>query len=80
MNLQNLKSLLLKSIYCEIDFLQKGNIDCANKMLQYRRYAHMNIYKIECMLNNYPSQNKTLVEHLMEETKEIIQMITLNKC
>ena len=80
MSLSSLKSMLAQSIVCELDMIQKGNMDCANKMLQYRQAAHIRIYMIECMLDNYPSENKTLVEYLMEQLKEIIQMITINEC
>lgn len=80
MNLDNLKSMLAQSISCEIDMLMKGNISCANKMLQYRQAAHMRIYMIECLLSTYPAQNKTLVEYMMEQLKSIIQMISINEC
>lgn len=80
MSLDNMKSMLAQSIMCELDMLQKGNLECANKMLQYRQAAHMRIYMIECILATYPAQNKTLVEYMMEQLKSIIQSITINEC
>ena len=80
MNLNEAKSMLAQSIMCELNYIQLGNIDCANKMLQYRQASHIRIYMIECMLSDYPDQNKTLVEYLMEQLKELIQMISINNC
>jgi hypothetical protein len=80
MNLSEVKSLLVNTIYCEIDFLQKANFDCANQMLQYRQAIHLRMYIIDCLLDTYPAENKALVEYLFEQCKELIQMMTLNKC
>jgi hypothetical protein len=78
--LNSLKSMLAQTITCELDMLQKGNLECANKMLQYRKAAHMRIYMIECLLSTYPAQNKVLVEYMMEQLKSLIQSMTLNEC
>jgi hypothetical protein len=80
MSLNSLKSMLAQSITCELDMLQKGNLECANKMLQYRKAAHMRIYMIECLLSTYPAQNKVLVEYMMEQLKSLIQLMTINEC
>jgi len=72
--------MLAQTIVCELDMIQKGNLECANKMLQYRKAAHMRIYMIECMLDTYPAQNKALIEYMMEQLKEIIQSMTINEC
>jgi len=80
MSLVSLKSMLAQTIVCELDMIQKGNLECANKMLQYRKAAHMRIYMIECMLDTYPAQNKALIEYMMEQLKEIIQSMTINEC
>jgi len=80
MSLVSLKSMLAQTIVCELDMIQKGNLECANKMLQYRKAAHMRIYMIECMLDTYPAQNKVLIEYMMEQLKEIIQSMTINEC
>jgi hypothetical protein len=80
MNLSEVKSLLVNTIYCEIDALQKGNIGCANITLQYRQAIHLRMYIIDCLLDTYPTENKALVEYLFEQCKELIQMMTLNKC
>jgi len=80
MSSNELKSLLANTIYCEIDYLQKANMDCANKMLQYRQAIHLRMYIIDCLLDTYPAQNKALVEYLFEQCKELIQSMTLNQC
>ena len=80
MNLSEAKSQLVQSISCELDMLEMGNLDCANKMLQYRQAAHIRIYIIDCLLDDYPDQNKTLIEYLFEQVKEIVLMITQNNC
>jgi len=72
--------MLAQSISCEIDMLMRGNLECANRMLQYRQAAHLRIYMIECLLATYPAQNKALVEYMMEQLKSIIQSITINEC
>ena len=80
MNLSEAKSMLAQSILCEIDLLQMGQMDCANQMLQYRQAAHLRIYIVECLLDDYPAQNKALVEYLYEQVKELSLMITRNNC
>jgi len=80
MNLTELKSLMAQSTVCEIDMLKKNNIDCANKMLMYRHSAQLRAYIVGCLLDDYPGQNKALVEFLFEQIKELTLMITLNNC
>ena len=80
MSSEEIKSMLADSIYCELNLLQLGRIDCANVMLKYRQAIHWRLYIIDCLLDTYPDQNKTLIEKLMEDCKELILTITLNKC
>jgi len=80
MNINELKSLLVNTIYCELNYIQLANMDCANKMLQYRQGIHLRMYIIDCLIDTYPAQNKALIEYLFEQCKELIQIMTLNKC
>ncbi len=80
MSLTEIKALLVDSTYCELNLLQLGHIDCANVMLKYSQAVHWRLYIIDCLLDTYPAQNKALIEKLMEDCKELILMITLNKC
>lgn len=80
MNLNEAKSMVAQSVVCELDMLQMGEMDCATKMLNYRHSAQLRLYIIECLIDNYPAQNKAVVEYLFEQVKELILMITLNKC
>lgn len=72
--------MVAQSVVCELDMLQMGEMDCATKMLNYRHSAQLRLYIIECLIDNYPAQNKAVVEYLFEQVKELILMITLNKC
>lgn len=80
MNLNEAKSMVAQSVVCELDMLQMGEMDCATKMLNYRHSAQLRLYIIECLIDDYPAQNKAVVEYLFEQVKELILMITLNKC
>jgi hypothetical protein len=80
MSSEEIKSLLADSIYCELNLLQLGKIECANIMLRYRQAIHWRLYIIDCLVGTYPAENKLLIEKLMEDCKELILMITLNKC
>lgn len=72
--------MVAQSVVCELDMLQMGEMDCATKMLNYRHSAQLRLYIIECLIDDYPAQNKAVVEYLFEQVKELILMITLNKC
>lgn len=80
MNLNEAKSMVAQSVVCELDMLQMGEMDCATKMLNYRHSAQLRLYIVECLIDTYPSQNKAIVEYLFEQAKELILMITTNKC
>lgn len=80
MNLAEAQSLIAQSTVCEINLLKLGKIDCANQMLRYRHSAQLRAYIVECLLADYPGQNKELVEYLFEEIKQLVIMITLNDC
>lgn len=80
MNLSNAKSMLAQSVTCELDMLQSGNLDCADMMLNFRHSAQLRLYIIECLINDYPTSNKAIVEYLFEQVKELVIMITQNNC
>jgi len=80
MNLQEAKSLLAQSVVCELDMLQMGHIQCADQLLKYRDAAELRAYIVECLLDDYPTENKTIVEYLFEQVKELCLMITQNNC
>lgn len=71
---------MAQSVVCEIDLLMMGNVQCADKMLKYRDAAELRAYIIECLLDDYPATNKELVEYLFEAVKELLLLITQNKC
>jgi len=70
---------MAKSVLCELDMLQMGNLDCANKMLNYRHSAQLRIYIIDCLMSDYTT-NKTVIDYLFEQVKELVLMITNNDC
>lgn len=80
MNLSSAKSLLAQSVICELDLLESGNLTCADLMLNYRHSAQLRTYIIECLLNDYPTTNKAVVDYLFEQVKELVLMITQNNC
>lgn len=79
MNSNEAKSLMAKSVVCELDMLQMGNLDCANKMLNYRHSAQLRMYIIDCLMTDYTA-NKTVIDYLFEQVKELVLMITNNDC
>lgn len=78
--MQEAKSLMAQSVVCELNLLQMGHIECADIMLKYRDSAELRAYIVECLLSDYPAQNKELVEYLFEQIKELVLMINQNKC
>jgi len=79
MTLSQAKSLVVQSVICEIDLLEMGNIDCANKILNYRRAAMLRLYMVECLNEDYTT-NKAVINYLFEQSKELLLMITQNEC
>jgi hypothetical protein len=80
MNLNDAKSMLAQSVICELDMLQSGNLKCADMMLNFRHSAQLRLYIIECLIDDYPTTNKAIVEYLFEQVKELVIMITQNNC
>ena len=80
MNLSDAKSLIAQSVTCELDMLQTGNLKCADTMLNLRHAAQLRLYIIECLIDDYPTTNKLVVEYLFEQVKELTIMITQNNC
>ena len=80
MSLKEAKSLVAQSVMCELDMLESGDLKCANMMLHLRRSAEIRLYIIGCLISDYPTTNKSLVEFLFEQVKELRIMIIQNNC
>lgn len=79
MTLNEANSLIVQSTTCELDMLEMGDVKCANVALNYRHSAILRTYMIECMNDDYAT-NKTVINYLFEQVKELILMITQNEC
>ena len=79
MTLTQAKSQMVQSITCELDMLQKGNIACANQMMNLRYAAELRTYIIECLDDDYEA-NREVINYLFEQVKELVLMITQNNC
>jgi hypothetical protein len=80
MNLTNAKSMLVQTITCELDMLQQGNVDCANRMLAVREAAMVRAYMVECMIADDPVTFKPVIDYLFEQVKEMVYFITQSSC
>ena len=80
--LKDIKTLLAKSVLCEINAIKKGDLRCANKMLKDRHAEYIRLHMVECMLDqeNGYEKNKNIVDALYEQIKEITQYIILKEC
>lgn len=65
---------LVQHAVCEIRELEKGNMSKAGKMLSRRRAAYNRLYIAKCYRDTY-SENKSLVDYLLEQCKEIVLFI-----
>lgn len=80
MNLSEAKSMLVQTVNCEIDLLQRGEIDCANRMLAVREAAALRVYMIECMTIDDPTTYRQVINYLFEQVKEMVYYITQSNC
>lgn len=80
--LDTYKSELVHTVTCELDILQRGELICANKMLNFRHGAQIRVYMIECMLAEDDGYNtyKQVVNFLYEQVKEITRYISQSVC
>lgn len=79
MNLSNYKSMLVQNVACELNMLQKGQFECANKMLNFRHGAYIRVYMIECYEDEYATY-KEVIDYLYEQVKEITTFISQSNC
>ena len=73
-----LKTLMVTSTICEIDELEKGDIACADKMLNLRHAAYIRMYIMGCLEDEYTTY-KAVIEYCYEQVKEILQLLITKK-
>ena len=79
MSLSNYKSELAQNVTCEIGKLQKGELECPNKMVYLRHGAYIRVYMIECLNTDYATYHE-VIDYLYEQVKEITRFLTITNC
>lgn len=79
-NIKSIKYGLAATMECEFDMLMKGNLKCSDRMLKARHWAMVMIFGAECLLSDGYNDNKEVINHMIQQAKEIENFILSKNC